>query len=119
MLWKDNLRRRRMRKTRRKAFYGTVGERSYAFRVDGVDGAEFFGLHFVRRIPAFEKLIKFEAETAKHVAYVKGSQKAVREWVREKKPSQFFAWWISETDFYKDDSIKICYTTKEDEEEQN
>ena len=28
----------------RKAYYGTVEGVSYAFRVDGVDGGEFFGL---------------------------------------------------------------------------
>ena len=109
-----------MRKTRRKAFYGTVGESSYAFRVNGVDGADFFGLPFVRRMAVLDKLIKFEKEQAKHVSYVKGSQRAVREWVRDNKPSQFFAWWSSDVycyeRFYSNGSVKISYTTREEEQ---
>ena len=109
-----------MRKTKGKACYGTVDGRTYAFRVDGVDGREFFGLPFGRRLEAMRKLIEFQDETAKHVEYVGTKRKkilpAVKEWVKDVQPSQFFAIWTSETDFYHDDSVKISYTTKEEEQ---
>jgi len=101
---------------RRKSCYGSTGGRSYAFRVEGVDGS-FFGQIFGRQIDALRALKAFQ-DRAKHVAYVKGSQKAVREWVRDNNPDQFLAVWTSETDFYKDDSIKIFYTNREEEEEE-
>ena len=109
-----------MRKTNGKACYGTVEGRTYAFRVDGVDGGEFFGLPFGRRLEAMKKLIKFQDETAKHVEYVGTKRRkilpAVKEWVRDTKPSQFFAVWNSETDFYQEDSVEIFYLKEEDEQ---
>ena len=104
-----------MRKTKGKACYGSTGGRSYAFRVDGVDGA-FLGQIFGRQIDALRKLKAFQ-DQAKHVTYVKGSQKAVKEWVKENNPDQFLAVWTSETDFYREDSIEIFYTNREDEEQ--
>ena len=101
---------------RRKSFYGrTTGGRSCAFRVDGVDGT-FVGKTFGRQLEMLRALKAFR-DRAEHTAYVKGSQRAVKEWVKDNNPSQFFAWWISETDFYHDDSIEIFYTNREDEEQ--
>jgi len=103
-----------MRKTK-KAYCVTVEGVSYAFRVDGVNGT-FRGQIFERQIDALSKLKAFQ-DRAEHVAHFRGSQKAVKEWVKDNNPSQFFAWWISETDFYHDDSIEIFYTNREDEEQ--
>ena len=103
---------------RRKSFYGrTTGGRSCAFRVDGVDGT-FVGKKFGHQLEMLRALNAFR-DRAKHVAYVKGSLRAVKEWVRDNNPSQFFAVWTSETDFYHDDSVEIFYTKREEEEEQN
>ena len=108
-----------MRKTKEKACYGTVDGVSYAFRVDGVDGGDFFGLPFGRRLDTTKKLIAFQ-DRAKHVEYADAKRKsalqAVKEWVKENKPSQFFAIWTSETDFYHDDSVEIFYAKEEDEQ---
>jgi len=108
-----------MRKTK-KAWYGAVEGQTYAFRVDGVDGGDFFGLPFGRRLDALKKFTKFKEQTAKHVEYVGTKRRkilpAVREWVRDTKPSQFFAVWTSETDFYHDDSVEIFYTKQEEEQ---
>ena len=105
-------------KVRRKSFYGrTTGGRSCAFRVDGVDGT-FMGQKIGRQIDSLRMLKAFQ-DRAK-VAYVDTKRKkplsAVKEWVKENKPSQFFAVWTPETDFYHDDSIEIFYL-KEDEEQ--
>ena len=94
-----------MRKTNGKAWYGTVEGVSYAFRVDGVDGGEFFGLPFGRRIEATNRLMAYQYR-AKHVGYSEGNQKAVKEWVKEVQPSQFFAFWRSGR-FYHDDYIEF------------
>jgi len=102
------------KKAGRKTCCVTVEGVSYAFCVNGVNGT-FRGQIFERQIDALSKLKAFQ-DRAEHVAHVRGSQKAVREWVREKKPSQFFAWWISETDFYHDDSVEIFYTKQEEEQ---
>ena len=101
-----------MRKTGRKTCYGSTAGRAYAFRVDGVDGA-FLGQIFGRQIDSLHKLKAFQ-DQANHVTYVKGSQKAVKEWVKENKPSQFLATWICETPFYREDSIEIFYTKEEE-----
>ena len=100
---------------RRKSFYGrTTSGRSCAFRVDGVDGT-FVGKKFGQQIEML-RAIKAFRDRAKHVAYVKGSLRAVKEWVRDNNPSQFFAVWTS-TDFYLDDSIEIFYTLREEEQD--
>ena len=99
---------------RRKSCYGSTGGRSYAFRVDGVDGT-FIGKTFGRQLETLRALKAFR-DQATHVAHVKGSQRAVKEWVKENKPSQFFAVWTPETDFYHDDSIEIFYTPQEEEQ---
>lgn len=98
---------------RRKSFFGrTTSGRSCAFCVDGVDGT-FIGKTFGRQLETLRALKAFR-DQATHVAHVKGSQRAVKEWVKENKPSQFFAVWNSETDFYHDDSVKIFYTKEEE-----
>ena len=104
-----------MRKTKGKACYGTVDGVSYAFRVDGVDGADFFGLPFGRRMEVTNRLMAFQYR-AKHVGYSDGSQKAVKEWVKDNQPSQFLAFWRSGR-FFHDDSIEIFYTTMEEDEQ--
>ena len=103
-------------KVRRKPFYGrTTSGRSCAFRVDGVDGT-FVGKNFGRQLEMLRALKAFR-DRAEHVAHVRGSQRAVKAWVKENKPSQFFAVWTPETDFYHDDSVEIFYTQREDEEQ--
>ena len=97
-----------MRKTRKKASYGTIEDRRYAFCVDGVDGASFFGQPFGRRIDAMKKLMSF-AETAKS-GHADATMKAVREWVKLHEPSQFYAVWRADSPWYKDDSVEIFYT---------
>ena len=99
----------------RKAYYGTVEGVSYAFRVNGVDGAEFFGLPFGRRMEAINRLMAFQYR-AKHVGYSEVSQKAVKEWVKDVQPSQFFAFWRSSGRFCHDDYIEIFYTKREEEQ---
>ena len=104
-----------MRKTK-KACYGTVEGVNYAFRVNGVDGSEFFGLPWERRMEAINKLMAFQYR-AKHVGYSDGSQRAVKEWVKDNQPSQFFAFWRSDVCFHHNDYIEIFYTKREDEEQ--
>ena len=99
----------------RKAYYGTVEGVSYAFRVNGVDGMSFFGLPYGRRMEVTNKLMAFQYR-AKHVGYSDGSQKAVKEWVKDNQPSQFFAFWRSSGRFYHDDYIEIFYTKEEEEQ---
>ena len=107
-----------MRKTKGKACYGTVDGQTYAFRVEGVDGGDLFGVPFGRRLEAMKKLFEFQDETEKH-EYIRTKRRkilpAVKEWVKDTKPSQFFAVWNSETDFYHDDSVKIFYTKEEEQ----
>ena len=100
---------------RKKSFYGrTTSGRSCAFRVDGVDGT-FVGKKFGQQLEMLRALKAFQ-DDAEHVAYVKGNLRAVKEWVRDNNPSQFFAVWTSETDFYHDDSVEIFYTLREEEQ---
>ena len=60
----------------------------------------------------------FQDETEKH-EYIRTKRRkilpAVKEWVKDTKPSQFFAVWNSETDFYHTDSVEIFYTKEEEQ----
>ena len=102
----------------RKTCYGSTAGRVYAFRVDGVDGA-FLGQSFGRQIDSFHKLKAFQ-DNAKHKVYIDTKRRAalaaVKEWVRENKPSQFLASWFCETPFYRQDSVEMFYLEEEDEQ---
>ena len=99
-----------MRRLSKKACYGTVHGRSYAVLVEGVDG-DFFTRPFGRQLDDWRKIEDFKS-SAKH-GYAdskwKPTMRAVKEWVKDTKPSQFFAVWTADSSFLKEDSVQIFY----------
>jgi hypothetical protein len=92
------------------AKFGTAEGFSYAVRLDGTDN-DFLKLPFGRQLDGHRAAKQFQ-ETAQ-TAYVgckgRSSLAAVRAWVRENKPAQFFARWKADSPTWKDDSVEISY----------
>ena len=100
-----------MNRRSKKACYGTVHGRSYAVRVDGVDG-DFLLEPLGRQLDAWKKIEAFKV-VAKH-GYARAKWKtttmsAVKEWVKLNEPEQFFAVWMADSRFLKEDSVQVFY----------
>jgi len=96
----------------RKPAFGSADKFNFAVQVNGLDSNDFFKQPFGRTLGDMKKVQKFK-ETAK-VASVgakgKATKAAVRAWVKENKPTQFFAKWQKDSTNWKDDSVEIHYT---------
>lgn len=79
-------------------------------KIKGVD-KEFYKAPFGRQIDDLKKVKAF-IETAK-TYYVdakrKGTLAAVKQWLKEKKPSEYYAKWKKDSSNYKDDSVQVYY----------
>ena len=87
---------------------------TWAVRVDGIDN-EFFKQAFGRRLDDQKKAKAFAETAKKHWVGAKGRSTlaAVKAWVREEKPKQFYAMWKSDGPMWKDDSICVAYEPAE------
>ena len=90
----------------------TLGNRSYAVKLDTLSQYDYFNLPFGRQIDDLRKIGEFKA-TAKttHVGakHSKSTLAAVKKWVRERKPTQFYASWPADSKLYRDDSVQIWF----------
>lgn len=93
-------------------FVGTVDKMNYAVKIDGFDSSRMKGANFGVLVDLNRPLKAFKVEAKK--AYVDSKGKAtlasVKAWIKENKPSQFFAKWKPDSTNYKDDSVEIFYT---------
>lgn len=95
-------------------FVGTGGKFNYAIKINGVDGERLAGGNFGETI-TLNKMMKKAKESGnefkkEHIdAKGKGTLPAVKTWLKEKKPSQFYAKWQKDSSSYKDDSVEIKY----------
>lgn len=93
-----------------KTSFGNDGEYNYAFRVESVE-AEFYRRPFGRRLDSIRKAEAFCRRAVKYSIDCKGGGKptmsCVKKWVKENKPSQFYAKWKMDSSCYKDDSVTI------------
>ena len=97
--------------TKAKPVFGSNDGNNYAVNVDGVDNG-FFKQSFGRQIDDIRRINAWK-DTAKkgHVdAKGKPTKTAVRRWVNEVKPREFYAQWKSDSASWKDDSVEIYYT---------
>lgn len=90
--------------------FGADSKFSYAVEVSGV-AKDFFKQPFGRQIDDMKKLKEFMSSAKKtHVgAKGKSTMAAVKAWVKEAKPSQYYAKWQSDSANYKDDSVEVYY----------
>ena len=79
-------------------------------KIKGVD-KEYYRAPFGRQMDDLKKVKAF-METAK-TAYVnakhKGTLTAVKRWIKETSPSEYYAKWRKDSSNYKDDSVKVYY----------
>jgi RecG-like helicase len=89
-------------------FIGKDKNKSYAIKIKDVDD-HFFTLPLGRQIEDRKKISNFKKEAKKESISCKGraTLSAVRKWIKENKPAQFFASWQSDSTFYKDDVVEI------------
>jgi hypothetical protein len=96
-----------------KPFFGTIEKVNYCVNVNGVpDGNTFPTLPFGRSLDA-KRFMKTWVEGAK-TAHVdckgKPTMSTVKQWIKDNKPSEFYAQWRADSKYdWKDDSVKICY----------
>ena len=114
-----------MRRRSKKACYGTVHGRSYAVCVEGVDG-DFFTRPLGRQLDAWKKIEAFKVGAKHGYACAKWkptTMSAVKAWVKLNEPEQFFAVWMADSRFLKEDSVQVFYMggwvdSEHEEEEQ-
>lgn len=93
-----------------KAFFGKGGDFTYAVSIDGIDNTfptQPFG-RVMKDIKAAEEFKK-DAKSDFVGSKGKATLPAVRAWVKENSPTEFYAKWKSDSSHYKDDSIQIWY----------
>ncbi len=86
--------------------------RNYIFQVDGVNPS-FVSRCLGQQLDDLRKIGEFKATARKYHVYAKGKATlaAVKKWVREFKPKQFYACWGVDSPNYKDDSVEVFFTT--------
>ena len=91
-------------------FFGSDSEFSYAVKINGIDN-KFPTMSFGRALPYIRQAKEFEKSAKSDEVNAKGKSTlaAVKSWVKDNKPSEFFAKWRKDSKFYKDDGVTIYY----------
>lgn len=95
----------------RKPAFGHTKDFNYAVNIASLDRNDFFYQNFghqlsdLRRIEEWKKTAKKDWVDAKGIP----TMKAVRAWVKENKPIEFYAKWTPDSSHNKDDSVEIYY----------
>jgi len=94
-----------------KPSFGNAEGDSYAVLVSGLDSNDFYKQPFGRQLGDLRKIQEFMKTAKKGYVGAKGksTMASVKLWVKENKPSQFYAKWKSDSSSYKDDSVEIYY----------
>lgn len=94
-----------------KPSFGTSEGYNYAVNIKGLDSNDFYTEPFGRSINDRKKAKEFAQSAKSGYADCKGkpSVPAVRKWIRENNPTEFYAMWKKDSNFYKDDSVEIYY----------
>jgi len=90
--------------------FGSDNKYNYGVKLDGVD-SDFYTKPFGRQLEEFKTVKTFTSKAkSEHVdAKGKSTLTAVKKWVKENNPKQFFAKWQKDTSSYKDDSVEVFY----------
>lgn len=95
----------------KKPSFGQAGGMNYAVNIMSLDDNAFYVQSFGRQLDDLKK-VKIFKETAKK-GYVASKHKAtmssVKQWVKDNHPSEFYAQWKPDSQFYKDDVVTIWY----------
>ena len=93
------------------ASFGKHDGFSYAVKIDGLSSNDFWKRGFGAMVDEADTLRDFRSRAKKGYADAKGKDtlRSVRAWVKQNRPSQFYARWKSDSPMYKDDSVEIYY----------
>lgn len=86
---------------RLKPKFENVRGMNFAYQIEGVTDAD----RDYKEVAEFTKTAKKGYVGAKG----KATMPAVKKWVRENKPSQFYAKWKADSSMWKDDTVEIWY----------
>lgn len=94
-----------------KAKFGNNCGHNYAVKINNLESNEFFRLPFGRQLPDLRKVEAFckECKTTHVGAKGKATMSAVRKWIKEWSPTEFYAQWRKDSSDYKDDSVKLFF----------
>lgn len=91
-------------------FIGKSGKFNWAFKVDGIPG-DYPSLPFGHQID-YRKKFKTFKDSAKLVnigSKGKATLASVKTWIKDNKPSEYYAKWTPDSSSYKDDTIELYY----------
>ena len=93
------------------AFIGKSDGKNFAVKIEGFDNMSLKGGNFGTQVKLnkFLKPFRAEAKETRIASKGKATLAAVKAWVKENQPSEFFAKWTPDSSSYKDDSVKIIY----------
>ena len=85
-------------------------EYNYLVKISGVED-RFWEQAFGRQVDSLKKVKEFlaSAESTHVGAKGKATLAVVRGWIKDNKPSQYYAKWKKDSGEYKDDSVEIHY----------
>lgn len=92
--------------------FGNAGKFSYAFEIEGVN-PRFIYEPFGRQLDDLKKVKEFQSIAKKgwiRCKHRRSNMAAVREWVKEVKPKQFWVKFPRQSANWKDDSVEIYFT---------
>jgi len=84
---------------------------NHAVKIDALQSNFFFEQPFGRRINDMRYIDNWKKEAKKAYVGAKGKATlaAVKRWIRENKPTEFFAHWRADCATWKDDVVEIYY----------
>jgi len=96
-----------------KPSYGSFEDKNYVVKINKLSSNDFYSQPFGRSM-ADRKLVKSfiedsETKTTHIDAKGKSTLSSVKLWIKENKPSEFYATWKKDSSNYKDDSVKLFY----------
>ena len=96
---------------KRKPAFGTSDGSSYAVQINNLDSNDFPSQPFGRQMDDMKKVREWQKTAKKGYAGAKGKATlpAVKKWVKENQPSEFYAKWKADSGSWKDDSVEIFY----------
>ena len=108
----DSLKSLGEKKGGQKPYFGTVDKMNYAVQLNSAVGGNGFPGRGFGGVVDNRNVIKEFKNTAKKAwvgAKGKPTLPAVKKWVKENKPSEFYASWKADSSMWKDDSVEIYY----------
>lgn len=94
-----------------KPSFGRVDKFNYAVKIDTLDSNDFYTQILGRQLEDLKKVKDWQKDAK--IAYIgakgKSTMTAVKQWVKDNNPKEFYAHWQADSNFYKDDSVKIAY----------